>query len=300
MIKGTEHFAGMVINFLLRNLTVPPQDIIVITSAKNESRVNELKSLNLSVRTGVDYNNRDSLRKAFAGIKRLLIIRTPEMRLYSCPFGPFTLAQIAADAGVKHIVYIQTLFDSNKLQLKTISKMKKYLENRQNITHTILKESPTYETLMDFSIECFLREGNYYTQNKSATVSHVSMADSALVAATVLASNKFENEIFDVTGPRSLTREQVSQVVSEVLGVNMTVMEVTVEALIDNYLHIGYSEVSARYMTLLDNAYVQGMWSRVGTAVKSLTPKDSEPFREWLIKHKTRYLFPNQSVSIKH
>lgn len=147
-------------------------------------------------------------------------------------------------------------------------------------------------------LEIFLREGKYYTRNKLATAAHVAREDTALVAAKVLANDTFENHIINVTGPQSLNRETVSEIIREILGVNMTTEEVTEEIFIHKYIANGHSNISAKDENALDSLYASGKWSHVSNAVQNLKLQEPESFKSWLLRHKMQYSI-SESVSNK-
>ena len=292
---GSENFGEIVIKFLIENLTIPPQDINVITCNLNQPRVDELKKQKLTVRTVVDYENEKTLNKTFAGIKRLLIAKLHN----SNSFTPMT---IAVEVGVNHVVHLHQNYQDKNEEVKKpfefIEGSQRFLSQREifneflqrlEITYTILEENPTYESLMDLIIEPFLRVGDYYTQDKSGTAAFVSKEDVALVAAKVLANDKFENHISNVTGPQLLNRENVLEIIREILGVNMTTEEVSTKTLINKYIANGHSSSDADDAKTFDTEYSSGMWSHITNSVRNLTQKEPEAFKEWLMEHKMQY-----------
>ena len=198
-LQGTDKeqyvLVEMVIKFLLTNLTGSPKDNIVIIRDQNVPQIEALNALNLTERAGFDFENEESLRKAFAGIKRLLLLENLESPMHLCSYKPI---KIAEKVGVKHIVYIQFSIDpqlESKTERDAVISVLSFLIVFRNVTYTFLVVNPTYEALMDFTIGSFLREGKYYTQNKNAAVAHVALEDAALVTAKVLANDTFENLI---------------------------------------------------------------------------------------------------------
>ena len=289
IIERSKNYAEMVIDWLLDHLKVPPRDIIFITPGANRTRVDELRARKVNVRTGVDdFLDETALIKAFTGIKRLLITSIENVEYYENSYTlQTTEMKIAAEVGVKHIIFLTSPTPCFGQLVPTQDiKIESFLKGLQSITYTLLAESITNEFLY-YMIREFVYKGIYYTQNRAGAVSHVAMKDSALIAAIILSSssNQFQNQKLDVTGPAVLTREQVAQSISKRIRKNLTVIEVSEERLIEEFMAVGYTEYDANLFTRYDSSFVSGLYNRVCTRTcNDIADKEPTSFEDWLLE----------------
>lgn len=282
----------MIITKLLEDLKIPPSQIIVTTLGLNQSRVDELRALRLSVKTSVNYTNETALRLAFSGIKRLLIM--PTRHINDVQYTLHTNAmRIAWEVGVKHIVYITTPANISKehFEPSKAREIESFLKSLPNITWSLLAENIRTEELLT-RISGFIQTGKYYTHSRLAKVAHVSREDTAYIAALVLASGIVSKETFDITGPEALTREQVTRLINKFweLDPQMEVQEVDNSTLIEKYKKLGLNHSdSTTASNLFDFSLSSGIWSRVGTDFFNITGREPETFENVLIRNKHLY-----------
>lgn len=284
----------MIITKLLEDLKVPPSDIVVTTLGLNQSRVNELIALGLKVKTNVNYTNDTALRSAFMGIKRLLIMPTKHIDNFSIALHTNPM-RIAAEMGVRHIVYITSPTNTSKEHIVPSKdrEVENVLKSLPNITWSLLAENIRSEELLQ-DILGFIQNGSYYTHSRLANVAHVAKEDTAYIAALVLASGITSNGTFDITGPDALTREQVTRLINKVweLDPPIEVQEVDNNTLIMKYrnLNRNFNHFdSAAAFSLFDSSYASGIWSRVGKGFFNITGRQPETFENVLLRNKHLY-----------
>ncbi|KAK8181771.1 uncharacterized protein BKA78DRAFT_333900 [Phyllosticta capitalensis] len=190
---------GAVLHNLLEYNLIPPHDIVVSTSSSSSSQHwDTFKSRGVEVRHA-SYDDPESMRAAFAGGERLLLVSTPRisMDFDDAPYGQgreahhFAAVQAARSAGVKHIYYTSLGFKSNSRSgvMRAHNRTEDFLQMLTDTGFTIIREG-----LYNESWPLYL--GHYFelpTEDRSEIVvagdGHISWAaidDLGLATATIL------------------------------------------------------------------------------------------------------------------
>lgn len=141
---------GAVLHNLLKYNLVPPHDIVVSTSSSPSSQHwDPFKARGVQVRQA-SYDDLDSMRAAFAGGERLLLVSTPRisMDFDDAPYGQgreahhFAAVQAARSAGIKHIYYTSLGFKSNSKSgvMKAHNRTEEFLQMLTDTGFTIIRE----------------------------------------------------------------------------------------------------------------------------------------------------------------
>ncbi|KAK7531024.1 hypothetical protein IWX49DRAFT_332708 [Phyllosticta citricarpa] len=141
---------GAVLQNLLKYNLVPPHEIVVSTSSSPSSQHwDPFKARGVQVRQA-SYDDPDSMRAAFAGSERLLLVSTPRisMDFDDAPYGQgreahhFAAVQAARSAGIKHIYYTSLGFKSNSKSgvMRAHNRTEEFLQMLTDTGFTIIRE----------------------------------------------------------------------------------------------------------------------------------------------------------------
>jgi len=211
---ATGNFGSKVIECLLAR-GVQPQDLRATT--RDPAKASALQERGIEVRPG-DFDDPQALGQAFDGVERLLIISTDRVGARVEQHQRAVLA--AKEAGVKQVAYT-SIVDmgprdaQNVLALDHRATEKIILES--GIPYTILRNTFYAEYMVQPVIQA-LDRGVFVSSAGEAKLGAASRADLAEAAAVVLSEPGHENQIYDLTYPRTWDYYEVAEIVSRVSG----------------------------------------------------------------------------------
>jgi NAD(P)H dehydrogenase (quinone) len=174
-------------------------------------------ALGVEARFG-DFDQPESLTKAFTGLDRLLIIPSSDMRPGVRATQGHEAIRRAADAGVEHIVFTsalgtryaevphlwQSYFVPEQALMRTLKKW------------TILRMAYYAESFVD-EVRMSLARG-VHPSTSNAPVNFVWRDDVAAAAAGIVANEGHHGAIYQATGPAALDGEARARLVAKVTG----------------------------------------------------------------------------------
>ena len=279
----------LVVTHLLDTLHLPAGKIIA-TSRKPEA-LQAFADRGVVVRAA-DFDRPETLKTAFAGAGRLLIISTDALDQPGARQRQHLAAITAAkQAGVGHVVYTSmpkpepgspVLFAPDHYASEQALKA-------SGLGWTVLRNTWYAENLF-MSLPHALKSGSWYTAAGDGRIAHISRDDCALVAATALAGGSTANVTLDVTGPEAFSTAETARLASEITGRPVQVVQVTPEQLAQGLAGAG---VPAGFIPLLlsfDANTKQGGLSQVTATVQQLTGRTPKTLRDFLVANKTALL----------
>lgn len=220
LITGsTGHLGTAIIGNLLKN-GVPADSISAL--ARNIDKAEGLKELGVQVRPG-NYDNYESLIKAFTGIDRLLFISGSEVDKRDKQHE--NIIKAAVEASVKHILY--TSFerkndDENSpvaFITRTHIETEKKIKNT-GIPFTFLRNALYAEGLPMFLGDNVLEKGIYFPAG-NGRVPFASRANIAEATANILAGTGHENKIYNLVNSHNYSFYEIESILSELTGRNI-------------------------------------------------------------------------------
>jgi NAD(P)H dehydrogenase (quinone) len=196
----------------------------------------------ITVRHG-DFNAPEGLPAAFEGGRKLLLISTSE----GDRVAQHTAAINAARrAGIRHIVY--TSFTNpvadNPATVARDHRLTEEALKRSGIAYTILRNQ-RYADMLVAHAEQALATGEIVTNAGRGKWAPVARRDCAAAAAVVLTTNGHEGRTYDITGPDLINERDFAQMLMEISGRRVRVLEVSDTAYIASLLKAGVPEGAA-------------------------------------------------------
>ncbi|MDQ8733935.1 SDR family oxidoreductase [Paenibacillus sp. LHD-38] len=215
----TGKLGSIVIETLLE--TVPADNLAV--SVRNPEKAESLRARGVDVRHG-DFDQPETLDKAFAGIDRLLIVSTDgdnETRIRQ-----HTAAITAAQrANVGFIAYTSLGNASeNPIFLAPVHRATEEAIKNTGIPYSFLRNNWYLENEIS-SIQAVLGGAPWLTSAGSGKVGWATRRDYAQAAAAVLAGEGHENSVYELSG-KPATQEELASILSGVLGREVPVQQV--------------------------------------------------------------------------
>lgn len=229
-----------------------------------------------------DYDAPTTLASAYAGLDRLLIIPSVELRPGRRGRQNAAAIDAAVAAGVRHIVLLSSvgIYDVAEPDL-----LASYYRAEQKLMRTAY--AWTALRMTSFSEE-FVREAQLSLPRGTIVglgewgVSYVSRSDVAAAAAGVLLSQGHDGAIYSLTGPESLSGPQRAHAVSVASGTDMRFIAVSRDAQIANLQAISLPEDVITAVISIQEHFAAGSFDIVTGDVKRLSGKDPRSLMEVL------------------
>lgn len=120
-------------------------------------------------------------------------------------------------------------------------------------------------------------------------VSHVDARDVAAVAAHVLTSDGHEGATYEITGPEALTFTEVAARMAQVLGREISYVDVPADQARAGMVQGGMPEWYADALSELMGAYRAGAGSAVTDEVAKATGRPARPIEDFLADHRAAF-----------
>jgi len=210
---ATGHLGSSVVHYL-KNL-IPSNKFAVL--ARNLEKAQPLTDSNIEVRFG-DFNNINSLEKAFLGIETLVLISTMELnRLYQHK----TVIDVAKQVGVKHIIYTSLAIHNIKTSaveelMLSHFKTEEYIK-QSGLDYTILRNTMYAEAIPQIIGKQVLDTGIQLSAGLGK-VPYALRDEMGEAIANLLMQSGHKNKTYNITGSKFYSYQDIAEILSEVLG----------------------------------------------------------------------------------
>lgn len=243
----------------------------VIAATRTPGKLQELAALGVEERQA-DFDRPETLQAAFRGVERLLLVSTDSLHAPEVRIRQHRAAiQAAVGAGVEHVVYT-SLPNAHPTEGPSIPDDHFWTEValfESGLNWTILRNNLYAEVILRFA-HFALKTGKLVSATQSRGRSYVTREDCARTAAAALL-NSTGKAIYDVTGPASVTHEQVASVLSRLSCKPIQHVNVTPDEVEKGLVAAGIPPFAARSVRELDEETSRGYHAIVTTTVTNLT-----------------------------
>jgi len=254
---------------------------LVLVTRKPEAAA-EFAARGAEVRFG-DFADPASLRSAFAGAERMLLISNTDLAKRNEQHG--AAVEAAATAGVRHVIYT-SIVGADPPNPAVVAPGHYFTEQairRSGMTWTFLRNS-LYADYQVPEAQKAITSGKIVHNRGTGRVAYVARDDCAEVAATVLMEGGHENVTYDVTGPQAFTAPELAALYGELGGVKIEAVDVDDEAFVKGIVAAsGSGDDHARYGAQLvasfGRAIREGYLASCTDVVARLTGKPARTLR---------------------
>lgn len=217
LITGaTGHFGAATIDFLLKKGT-PAKDIAALV--RDEAKAGDLKAKGVTILEG-DYNNYDSLVKAFKGIDKLLFISGNDVVNRGQQHE--NVVKAAKEAGVGQVVYTSFTRENETETSPIYIVAKSHLATEKalkesGLNYTILRNN-IYADYIPMFVGHNVTETGIFFPAGEAPVAFTLRNDMAEAAAIVLSSEGHENKDYTLSNTEAVTFHDIAKFISEASG----------------------------------------------------------------------------------
>jgi NAD(P)H dehydrogenase (quinone) len=216
---ATGKLGSIVVEALLKSVSA--ENLAV--SVRHPEKAESLRALGVEVRHG-DFDQPETLDKAFAGVDRLLIVSADgdnEARIRQ----HLAAVSAAKRANVGFIAYTSLGNASeSSLFLAPVHRATEEAIRQTGIPYSLLRNNWYLENEIG-SVQAVIGGAPWLTSAGSGKVGWASRRDYAQAAAAVLAGNGHENTVYELSG-KPMTQEELASILAGVLGRDVPVQQV--------------------------------------------------------------------------
>ena len=284
---GSGRLGQMVLEQLLRVGTVG-----VVATTRTPEKLALFAERGVEVRAA-DFNDPATLREAFHGVERLLLISTDDLFSGKRVQQHKNAIDAAKAAGVRHILYTSmpdpegsTAIPFSNDHIETEAAIR-----ASGLTYSLLRVAWYSENPIELGlIPAALRTGNWYSSAGEGKIAYVPRLEVARAAAAALAATGDESRVLDITGPAALSASELAATLARVTGKPIALREVDGELQMHSLVEAGVSAQLAPMLVATDANTLAGHFSLASTAVEDLTGSAPISFEDFLLNVKDELL----------
>ncbi len=208
------HLGELTVQALLAR-GIPASRLILVT--RTPDRLARYAKLGASVRYG-DFTKPESLRKAFAGGTRMLLISIG-FSAVPRPVAHQNAIEAAVADGVKHIAYTSYIGLSRgaRTGLASDHYRTEQILRESGVAWTMLRNSIYMEEVIPQAAK-MVATGSAVVPARESGIGYVAREDCAAAAAAVLVTPGHDDKVYDITGPALIGTRELASAVSAVTG----------------------------------------------------------------------------------
>lgn len=257
----------------------------IIATTRSPEKLTDLAANGVDVRPA-DFDDDASLEAAFAGADRLLLISTDALDRRTAQQQRAVAA--AQRAGVKHVVYTSLSRSGPGVSdglLGSHVATEEALE-ASTLDWTVLRNN-LYTDMFLQSMPRAIASGQLVAAAGQGGAAYVTREDCARAAAAVLLSDTSGRTTYDISGPASITHEQLARIVTDITGTQVVYVPVELETIVGGMVAAGLPEPVARIYASFDDGIAQGSLATVSSAVADLTGQGPQSVHDFLLQHRS-------------
>jgi NAD(P)H dehydrogenase (quinone) len=279
------HLGRLVAEQLLERLA--PEDLILVTRRPDALR--EFRARGADVRHG-DFDDPASLRGAFAGGGRMLLISTDAIGRRARQHR--AAIDAAATAGVEHVVFTSI---ANPVAGHPTGAYAREPGRTEGMLHdsglawTVLRFGSFAELQLPPAATA-VQNGQLMTNGGDGRIVPVARRDCAEAAAITLTSDGHAGQTYDITGPEAMSPSDLAELYGELSGKPVKLVRLSDAMLTSVLVGIGTPMQSAWDITAFGRAVRRGYFDVVDPTFERLVGRPPVHLRDVLIAHRADLL----------
>ena len=262
--------------------TCAPGQLILVS--RNVYALRDFAERGVDVRFG-DFADQDSLRDAFAGADRMLLVSITDLEnRTTLQSGAI---EAAVSAGVGHIIYTSGLSPSPP-NPAVVAPSHHATEQRlmaSGVEWTVLRNS-LYAEYQVAEAKQAIRTGILEHNRGHGLVAYVSRKDCAAVAAAVLHAEGHAGSIYDITGPERYSPSDFAEIYGELGGTNVKAVALDdaafVNRIISQTTNDDHSKYGAELVASFGRSIREGYMENCTNTVELLSGRPAITLRQVL------------------
>lgn len=276
MIIGVNGASGNLGKAIVRELQARNQGHKIVAISRTPSPADGVEG-----RVG-DYDKPETLATAYAGLDKLVLIPSGDLRPGVRGTQSETAIAAAVAAGVKHIVLLSAAGTREQAEPAIGAS---YWRGEQ----ALIKSAPTWTILrMNYYAEALATEAQSSADSGALTgfaenkVAFVGREDVAAAAAGIVLTEGHSGAIYNATGAKSYTGAERAALASEILGKPLGFAVIPVEALQGGMAQMGLPEFVINAVVGIQQDFASGAFDVVTGDVEKLSGRKPQDLRDLL------------------
>jgi uncharacterized protein YbjT (DUF2867 family) len=227
-----------------------------------------------------------SLGPALEGVDRAFLVAPVDER---CVGWFANFYEAAALAGKPHVVKFSGMGagTANAEIFRQHAETDRLLRD-SGLPFTILQPNSFHQNLL-WSAGTIKDHGAFYLPMRDARQSLVDVRDIAAVAAAALTQPGHEGQTYEITGPESLSYDDVAAALAKVVGKPVRYVDVPPEAARQAMLDAGMPAWNADAVTELYGVFATGQYAHTTDVVERVTGRPPRTFEAFAAEHKAAF-----------
>ncbi|WP_125760889.1 NmrA family NAD(P)-binding protein [Companilactobacillus hulinensis] len=163
-----------------------------------------------------DFLDPESFENAMTGVNKVFFVRPPQLEKPKQDMLPF-LTYIKQEQ-IQQLVFI-SLLGVEALPFMPHHTIEKMILNL-NVPYTFIRPNYFMQNLNTTNQKDIYNDHDLFIPGGSSRTSFVDTRDVGEIAGITLLNNEYINQKIDITGPESLTYQEIAQIMSKILGVD--------------------------------------------------------------------------------
>ena len=227
----------------------------------------------------IDYNHPETLRAAFQGCDKLFLLGPNALNQTQLELNA---VEAAKAVGVRYIVKQSVMgAEDEAFSLALVHRPVEKAIESSGMAWTFLRPNSFMQNVVTFMSETIKAESAFYSASGEAKIAHVDVRDIAAVAVKALTEPIHMGQAYTLTGPESLTYDELAKELSEVLGRSISHISLSPADLKHGMLAEGMPEALADRMLDLERYYREGQANRITNDIKQVTGHEPRRFEQY-------------------
>lgn len=227
----------------------------------------------------IDYNHPETLRAAFQGCDKLFLLGPNALNQTQLELNA---VEAAKAVGVRYIVKQSVMgAEDEAFSLALVHRPVEKAIESSGMAWTFLRPNSFMQNVVTFMSETIKAESAFYSASGEAKIAHVDVRDIAAVAVKALTEPIHMGQAYTLTGPESLTYDELAKELSEVLGRSISHISLSPADLKHGMLAEGMPEALADRMLDLERYYREGQANRITNDIKQVTGHEPRQFEQY-------------------
>lgn len=247
----------------------PPLTLVLAANGKTGRRVAErLEQRGVPIRRGsrsaeipFDWDERATWEPALAGVRRAYIVYTPDLAVPAAPDAIRAFIELAQRVGVERLVLLSGRGEAEAQRCERIVQ-------DSGIPSTIVRASWFFQNFSEGPFAEMIESGVVTLPVDEVREPFIDCDDIADVVVAALTEDGHEGELYEVTGPRSLTFAEAVREIADARGRDVHYSAIPIDAFIAGAERAGIPAAELELMRYLFTTVLDGRNERVTDGVQ--------------------------------